>query len=123
MKLRQGKIIKNNYTLKEHSLIPAVPSVVVQREDRELWMHGTIIEYGEEEHNGWSYKIHITKMDRIVMRNMRYDKWILVSSEQYLLDQTAKNNEKSHYRDDIYRQYGQKMTKPTKSVWPQSHTY
>ena len=79
----------------KHTIIPKGSMVDVQREGGRPWMDRTIIKHGNEEHNGQSYKIHTTKICLIVMRNMRHILQTPISSEQYLQDQIAKNNEKS----------------------------
>ena len=42
LKIRQGKLIKNNDTLKEPTFTSMGSIVFVQREDGGLWMHGTV---------------------------------------------------------------------------------
>ena len=68
-------------------------------------MHGTVTEDVNEEHNGHSYKKHITKAGAVVARTTRHIKQTLTHSKKYLQDQILMNNEKSQCRDDIYRQY------------------
>ena len=76
--------------------------VAVQREDRGPWKHGIITEHGDDEHNGRSYKISITKMQTVVTRTARYVKPTPISVEQYFRDQMSKHDQ-CQYLDDIYR--------------------
>ena len=68
----------------------------------EPWMHGTIIEHGNTEHSGGSYRICITKTGWIVTGNTGYIKQMPITAE-WLIESiwhTQMNN-------DIYRQYKQ----------------
>ena len=61
-------------------------------------------------------------MCNIVTRNAWYVRETPISLEQYLCDQIVKNNEKSQYRDEIYRQYKENI-KPRQCMcngmeWP-----
>ena len=53
-KEKQIKLIKNHDILKEPILQHAGPTVVVQIENGGFHMHGTIIEHGNDDHNGQS---------------------------------------------------------------------
>ena len=47
---------------KNIQFLPIGPTVAVQREDRTPWMHVTITDYGDNDYNGRSYRIQITKI-------------------------------------------------------------
>ena len=109
LKLRQGKVVTTNDTLYELWFIPIGSTVAVKREGSGPWTHGTVTDHSHDKYTGWSYKIHIVKMGRIMTRTTRQVRLTPISSEQYLKDQKLKNYENSKYRDVIYRQYKQNI--------------
>ena len=48
--------------------------VTVQKENSWPWIYGIATNHGYNEYNGCSYKIHIMKIGRIVIRTTRYMK-------------------------------------------------
>ena len=48
------------------------------------WMHGTIVLYGSDYHNGIIYKIRVTKMGYIITATKRHLKATTVPAEDYL---------------------------------------
>ena len=61
---------QSNEATYTHKNIPSLPTgstAVVQQEDGQLWMHGTIIWHGSKDHNG-SHRIRMTKMGYVVTR-------------------------------------------------------
>ena len=58
-------------------------------------MHSSEIGHGDDDHNGPSYKIHITKMGTQLRRTVIDKKQTLISGEQVIGDQTAKGNKQS----------------------------
>ena len=55
---RQHK--KTNDTPPVFSYIPIGSAVVVQQEDGRLWIHGTVVDWGNHNHHGRSYTIQLT---------------------------------------------------------------
>ena len=58
-------------------LFPIGSAVVVQRDDKVPWTHGTIIEKGDQNYSDPSYKIHMTMMGntnhiRLIPQGIRY---------------------------------------------------
>ena len=60
------------------------PTVVVQREDRELWMYGTMMQYGRDEHNDRSYRVPVMKIGCIISRMKRHVRATPISTEDCL---------------------------------------
>ena len=74
----QDKIIKNSDTLKEHTLIPIGSTAYVMRGDSRPLTYGTVTNNSDSDHSGKSYRIQITKTDRIMTRTARNGKTTLI---------------------------------------------
>ena len=70
--------------LKEPISLPTGYTIAVQREDGAPWMHGTVIEHGNEDQSDRLYKICITMSGHIFTRNIRHIKCIQITAEYYL---------------------------------------
>ena len=81
-KLRQNKLTKYNDTLKDPISLCVGSTVAMQREDGGPRTHGTITEHSNKDHDGWSYKMHITKTWQTVTRTTR-------NSKQHQLSRTT----------------------------------
>ena len=82
LKLRQDKLTKSKHTLKEPISLFTQYTVAIQGEDGGPWMHDTVIDPGNEDHNGRSYKIFITNTRKIVIGNTRHIKCTPITSKE-----------------------------------------
>ena len=69
---RQNKNNKGKDTSKNLVSLPIESTVVVHREDRRPWSHGTIEAKDNYDHHDRYYKIHITKTRKIVTHNRQH---------------------------------------------------
>ena len=66
--------MKHDYSLDEHTIIPVWSTVAVKRDESRLWIQRTIIQHGNEEHNGCCYKRCNPSIGRIGIKNARHIK-------------------------------------------------
>ena len=66
-------------------------TVVVQREDRGPWTHGTIIGKGDHNHHNRSYKIHVANTGRIITHNRQHIKPTPITTADFLHYQANKH--------------------------------
>ena len=71
--------------------IPIGSTVVVAQEDGGPWTYGTMEGKSNQNHDGRSYHIHITKRGQLVTQNRQHIKPTQISTEQYLWDQLHKH--------------------------------
>ena len=72
--MHQGKMTKNNDTLKGSSLIPVGSTIAVQCENSGLWTHGTLISHGDMVYINRSRKEQLTKTKQLIVRNTKHRK-------------------------------------------------
>ena len=65
-------------------------TVPVQCKDCGLWINRVIKEVNGNNHRGWSYIIHVTKIGRLITQNMRHICSTPITMEQYLQEQIKK---------------------------------
>ena len=85
MKYKQ-KMVRNNDTARNYTLLPIGSTVAVQREDGDRCTHGRIVGKEDYNHNNQSYIIWVTKTRRTITRNSKHIKATPITAEQYLKD-------------------------------------
>ena len=84
LKAQQDKDLKGNGTCKDTLSFPVGSTVTVQWEDGVPWMHGVFVDANGTDHNGWSYIVRATEMDRLITHITRHIWKILIMVKQYL---------------------------------------
>ena len=97
--------MKNNDNLKEHTLISVGSRIAFHREDGRLWMRRTITDYGDNDHNGSSYRIWVLKRGRMLTITAWHVKTTLILAEQYLRAHMPKQSDAYMYRDNVCRHF------------------
>ena len=88
---RQGKNDPNNNTSQVFVSIHIGSTVVVQKEDRGPWTHGSIVGKGNHNHENRLYKIQLTTRGRIITCNRQHIKPIPITVEDYMHYQARKH--------------------------------
>ena len=67
LKMWQGKMTKNNDTLKESSLIPVESIITIQHEHKAPQIHGTVMEQTDANHTEISHKIILAMTSKLII--------------------------------------------------------
>ena len=81
--------------------------VAMQWGDGRLWMCGSVVIHGTEDHNGRSYKIKVTMTGYTIKRKKRHIKATTISAEDYLRNEKAnqpQTNDKFNKLVDCFAQ-------------------
>ena len=82
---------KSNDNLRQIHFMPIGSIVSVQQEDKWPWMHGTIIQHSDANHNK-SYKVQITQTGRIITGNAKHVKKTNITAYQCMLEQAQRQD-------------------------------
>ena len=84
-----------NYdALRNYNALLIGSTVVVQREDRGLWIHGRVVKKEDQNHNDQAYRICIIKTGWIITRNSKHGKVMPITLQKHLRDQLSKDRKR-----------------------------
>ena len=69
--------------IQKYKIITTGSTVVVQQENGGPWIHESVMDKGDNNHNDCSYKVQVTKMGQLITKNRKQVAAIYIGSNKY----------------------------------------